>query len=126
MDIKATADIGDNLTRLIERLAQQIGVTADKIFPWYVQQQIIEGWVALAIICVTLVVGSVLINSTKHKKLQSDGELNKTFFVLIVGVLMTVLGCLGLATTGSKLTAKILNPQYAATQALIKDIAQLR
>src|SRR5687767_11456912 len=45
MDV--SVDIGKNLTSLLERLAQQIGTTVDKIYPWYVQQAYNEGVTAL-------------------------------------------------------------------------------
>jgi len=36
-------DVGHNIVNLVTGLANQIGTTADKVFPWYVQQQYIEG-----------------------------------------------------------------------------------
>lgn len=42
--VNASIDIGDNITSLIEKLAQKMGTAADQVFPWYVKQQIIEGY----------------------------------------------------------------------------------
>ena len=62
MDVNAKVDIGQNLTSLLERLAQQIGTTADKVFPWYVQQAYIEGVTTLVAVAVLLIASIVTLS----------------------------------------------------------------
>lgn len=37
-------DVGKDIADLLEKLAQQIGTTVDKVFPWLITQAQIEGY----------------------------------------------------------------------------------
>ena len=43
MDANVSIDLGKNMTMLVQQLASQIGVMADKVFPWYIKQSVLEG-----------------------------------------------------------------------------------
>ena len=47
MDANVSIDLGKNTTELLEKLAQSLGMTVEKIFPYYVKQQAIEAYTAL-------------------------------------------------------------------------------
>ena len=48
MDI--TLDVGSEISSLLQKLADQIGVTVAQIFPWYVQQAWLEGVLFVALL----------------------------------------------------------------------------
>ena len=79
-----SVDLGDNLTNLIEQLAIQIGTTADKIFPWYVQQQVIEGWTKAGIFAF-LIGASTLTVIISMTKADYDSGNVPAFLSLIFG-----------------------------------------
>jgi hypothetical protein len=61
VDAGVALDVGENITMLIEKLAAQIGTTVDQIFPWYVKQQVVEGYTAVAIVLGFLALSAILI-----------------------------------------------------------------
>lgn len=127
MDV--SVDIGGNLTSLVERLAQQIGVTAEQVFPWYVQQAYIEGCVFLILFAAILVLAISLFTWGAFR-FDKEGFGNAlpsaSFFLLLAGGLM-LFGLLMSAATGlSSAITKVANPNYHAMKMLTRDIGKLR
>lgn len=127
MDVNAKLDIGQNLTTLLERLAQQIGTTADKVFPWYVQQAHLEGVVFFTLIATVFLVSAVAVFYGILRGDWSSGEPGNFAAVL------TVMGCVCIFLTvaaavvaGPRAATKVWNPQYHAMQMLTEDIGRLR
>jgi len=124
--VKASIDIGGNTTKLIDRLAAQIGTTTDKVFPWYVKQQVIEGWCwigcsvfgAAVGICVCL----FAIKKWDNGK-NADNELNAIALTIGVIILLIALVFLIFGTSGA--VTQITNPQYYALKAMTGDMARL-
>lgn len=84
MDINASVDIGKNLTGLIEKLAAQIGTTADKVYPWYVQQAYLEGVTTLVTIAIVIPILSITFALAVRSKLwsgQYENQPTVAFFV---------------------------------------------
>lgn len=67
-------DVEKNIADLLEKLAQQIGTTVDKVFPWLITQAQIEGYIDLItnilFIISSIVVGWTLLNL--YKKYNSN------------------------------------------------------
>ncbi len=121
---KVIVDIGSNLTGLLERLASTIGTTADKVFPWYVKQQIIEGWVDL-FIGIAVLTGLTILLLICSRRANWD-EVNAYCPVVIVAG-----GVLGFAALiwficFSTTIAHIMNPEYGAINQLLTDLGNLR
>ena len=123
--IEATAsiDIGKNLTQLMEKLAQQLGTTVDKIFPWYVKQQEIWGY-SFLFICVFCFIISAGMLKYSSKKIDWDNVTVPNF--------LYILGCGGIIIISfvficgfSTMTSCIFNPQYEALRSLMSDMSHL-
>ena len=124
MDINASVDIGQNLTGLVTKLAEQIGVTADKVFPWYVKQQVIEGWCMILIPAVvflaclfTFIVG---VRLSRHTKTDDVGTPLK-----IIGGVCCVCAFFMSVASFSDAISRIKNPEYHATKAFLADVGNL-
>jgi hypothetical protein len=122
-DVNASIDIGKNLTSLLERLAAQIGTTADKVFPWYVKQQVLEGWTYFALLIPFFVLGTVLCIKG-FNKVDCDDE-NKYTVVLGVGVVLLILVFFACVANFGNAFTQILNPNYHALHAIITDMSGL-
>ena len=120
--MNATIDVGSNLTALLERLAAQVGTTADKIFPWYVQQQVIEGWVAAGISTIVAVAAVLLL---RHFKTADFERGNHSAVYAVIGCVLA--GTLTLVTlvTAPHTISKILNPEFHAMRDLSHDVGRL-
>ena len=125
MEIDTTIDIGKNMTELLEKLAVNIGTTADKIFPWYLNQQLIEG-ILFIIILLSLSIICLSVAYIFHKK--SDYSKNYwqfTEYVALVSFIFGVLFCFSLAAGSTTAISQIFNPEYYAFKILTKDLSRL-
>lgn len=122
MDANVTLDVGSNITDLITKLATQVGVTADKVFPWYVKEAQIEGYTFVAMITVCSILFSLMffIGIMKDK---FTGETPYAFASLFGGLGLFV--CVTLFSMGlSSAINKIYNPEKAAMSNLIYDLSK--
>lgn len=124
MKVEASVDVGTNLNSLLERLAQQIGTTADKVFPWYVEQAYLQGVTTLWAIGLALVIGAVVILLTHRKADFGNGNSA----AVLCGCAMPVLALALLAAfvLGPQQVRKIINPQFYAMTMLAEDIGKMR
>jgi uncharacterized membrane protein len=121
--VAASVDIGKNITELLEKLAGQIGTTADKVFPWYVTQQVIEGTMLLATSCIAFIIGMLLMCLSFKKADWNRGNRYSAFVVVgafIAGLAFMVF-IIGLPTS----VAQIINPEYYALKSMTCDMAML-
>lgn len=120
--MNTTVDIGNNLAGLIAQLAAQIGTTAEQVFPWYVRQQIIEGWTFLAFNLTFFALGVLLVlRFYKHANFDSGKGMAP---VVLGGVLIATTMCAA-AMGISEAIGKVFNPQFGAMQALSRDIGRM-
>jgi hypothetical protein len=128
MKVEATVDVGNNLTSLLERLAQQIGTTADKVFPWYVQQAYVEGVTTLAALAIVIPALAVIFTAavrSKHWTGKYEEQPTFPFFASIVsGVLLCVSLVIG-TIEGTLAARKMMNPNYYAMGSITRDIGRL-
>jgi len=116
-------DVGQNLTELLQRLAEKIGTTTDKIFPWYVKQQVLEGYTSIVII-LSLLTASIMIMAYNYKKANwSDSGFNQHSTITLAGSLVAVMIIFALILNGSEYITQILNPNYHALHNLLKDLS---
>jgi fumarate reductase subunit D len=126
VDVNAKVDIGGNLTSLLERLAQQIGTTVDKVYPWYVQQAHNEGitaliaFVLLLLIAMTFfLIGFAAVGSENREKRDLGGGM--AFVSGLVLILLLTFGVFEAVTA----VRKIMNPNFYAMGMLTNDIGKL-
>lgn len=110
-------DLGNNTRQLIEQLANTIGVTVDKLFPWYVTQMIIEGWVALFAMIVVIAIAAIFAIKSYPKADFDDGNRYAVVFLASIVIAGGVLVAF-FASTSYNVT-KIINPQYHAVKELL-------
>ena len=121
MDI--TVDAGPNITSMLERLAQQIGTTADMVFPWYVNQAHLEGITTLIGLGIAWSLFICLISIGLWK-----GDFEKGNRYATITVISCVLGfftLVGSAFEGADAARKIMNPNYYAVKMLTYDLGRL-
>ena len=126
MDVNAKVDIGQNLASLLERLAQQIGTTADKVFPWYVQQAYLDGLIFLIVLAVVFIVSIAAVTYGVCKGDWSTGEPgNLAAALTIIGGVCLSMSVMSGMIGGSEHATKVLNPQYHAMKMLTRDVGNL-
>lgn len=125
MDINATVDVGDNITGMLEKLAQQLGTTADKVFPWYVQQSILEGWTTIIWIAAALVLFLAVFSISIRKAQFSYGKENVAMVVSIISGIALLVSLVGLFFGGPEAVRQINNPNYYAMKMMTQDIGRL-
>ena len=121
MDV--SVDAGPNITSLLERLATQIGITVDKVFPWYVQQAQLEGTVTVVAILVALLVFGVAFTLSVRKADYKDGNFAAVLSVF-TGIALGV-SVLLVPLSGLDGYLKTVNPNYYAMKMLTHDLGQL-
>lgn len=112
-------DIGPNVKNSIEQLATQIGITADKVFPWYMKQCIIEGYVNLFISLIPIIIILILI-IIYHKnfdKLEKSTKETIIIDIIFLSVISAVL--IGFGFTHN--VSKIINPEYHAIHKILQS-----
>jgi nitrate/nitrite transporter NarK len=129
MDTNVSLELGKNFTELIERLAQAIGTTADKIFPWYVRQEYLCGVIELAV-SFTIISILSMITVIAYKRLADDrnhsNDLDEVWMgVFISSAFLLVFVLFGASLGMSSMITSVLNPQYGAVHAMISDIAKM-
>jgi len=123
--VQASIDIGNNLTVLLEKLATQIGVTADKIFPWYVKQAIVEGWIFIVFWLIGTILSVVLLVISFKRVKFTNGDPNKWFAGCLTGGILAFIYLIALMASISFISG-LINPEYAAMTRLIKQLSQLK
>jgi putative Mn2+ efflux pump MntP len=121
--VSASIDIGQNVTSLIEKLAHQIGTTVDKVFPWYVKQQVMEGWMYIITAVLAILLGWMMF-AISFKKADFD-EGNRYIAPAITGLILLAFGCVFLLSGLSSSVTKICNPEYHALTAMTADMVKL-
>ena len=123
-EIKASVDVGDGISTLLTKLAEKIGTSVDQVFPWYVNQQVIEGWTFIAVATVIiLLLSAVMIYFYKKADFDNEDAFMILFAVSAVVTFIVVVIC---AIKAIGAVSQILNPEYHAVHQLLKDVARLK
>jgi hypothetical protein len=123
--VDINVDVGRNLTSLVERLAQQIGTTADKVYPWYVQQAYLEGVSSLVTLSLFLLVFGTIFAACLRKADFRDHQFNRYAFMCLIAGAISFFTLLIGAIDGTEAARKLMNPNYYAVKMLTRDIGQL-
>ena len=124
MEVTAKVDVGENLTSLLERLAQQIGTTADKVFPWYVEQAYLQGVTTLVVLVFALVLFGVVFVLALRKADWNEGGIAAVLSIVSGVALLITLG--GALLSGPIQVRKMMNPNFYAIQMIVEDIGKMR
>jgi len=117
-------DVGQNTVELITKLAHQIGTTADKVYPWYVKQQYIEGLFFIITTSLFFIISVFLCTVAWEKADFVDG--NQETAVFILAMIIAAITLIIFAFMGIDAISKIFNPEYHAIHCMINDLARLR
>ena len=126
MDI--TLDMGPEASMLLQKLANQIGVTVEQIFPWYVHQAQLEGIICLCVFSFFVLLATILIVvGTRGVKKYGVGHdhPNIPAICLIAGSMVSIGVLISMGALPETIT-KIANPNFHAMKMLAGDIARLR
>jgi predicted Co/Zn/Cd cation transporter (cation efflux family) len=124
MDAKLSVDVGANISSILAQLAAQIGVTADKVFPWYVKQQVISAGGTLAVHGLIMVLCLWAFFTAFRNPFMGDRNENPSNagLVMIVAVVISAINLFILCFTFPDILAKLLNPEHAAVSQILRDL----
>ena len=120
-------NIGEQINSVIDNLANKLGIAADKIYPYLVKQSFAEGIVGIVMFLVFLILFIISIKmSMKYVGVLNDElELDASTFMFILFIIIAfftfIVSLFSLPDLGF-CVIKIINPEYAAIQELIKLI----
>ncbi len=125
MDSNITVGVGKNVTILLNNLASQIGTTTKQIFPWYVKQQVLDGYIYLTVCTVTLILGisMVLICYKKSDSRMLDSRILNS--IIILSCIFSMIAFIFLISGASTSITGIINPNYSALKSLTHDMSRL-
>ena len=140
MDVNATVDLGKNtkelleqggtaVTKIMEGLAKSLGMTVEKIFPYYVKQTYIEGttsiivWGGFEVSCLSFAVILLILSSMYGKKGDDDFKSACGAFSAIVFVIFGLGLIIGTIHLPHWITM-VKNPEYVAIQSMIQDASK--
>ena len=118
-------DVGTNVVYLVQQLATQVGTTAEKVFPWYIQQQTLEGWTLLVAILIPLFIG-VIVVAFNYGKAIFEGDGNRNSVLTIAGSIIFAISLFALLVNSKEILTKISNPEYWAMHEIVKDISSFK
>lgn len=123
--MKVEIDSGSNITSALERLAQGIGTTVDQVFPWYVEQAVLNGTWTLTALFLSLLFALVCIMTSINKADWSGrtGSFNRYTILNLIGMVALVLTLFVGALSTVPAIKMIKNPNYYALRMLTNDIS---
>jgi hypothetical protein len=122
--IQVIESFGNKLDEYIQTIAAKAGVAGEHFYPIFIRQQVIDGWIALGVYAVGLVLIACLMRMFFKNLPGIEEDIPKQVKVVTVGVLSIVVGMgllMSLPTVNTSI-GKIANPEYAAVQALVKMV----
>lgn len=110
--------VTNKLDSYIAILAEKLGVAAEYVYPLFVKQQAIEGWWFFAACLFCIIPSSIVF----LKQIKKDMDKTPVFLSAVISGAILLISFTTLATDGAKFFTKIVNPEYAAIQAIIQSI----
>jgi hypothetical protein len=123
-----SVDVGPNALHLLQQLATTLNTTVDKIFPWYVTQSSLEGYLTLGILASIFLTGLVMFTITYNILLRIPkgfDNFSVKLVLMIVSIAMLIASSMGLCSETRSSITKIQNPHYHAMQAITTDMGKL-
>ena len=125
MDIKASVDVGDNITKLIQQFASGIGTTADKIYPYYVKQAYFNGLASLVSFTLFITACSILALYNFKRVKDWDNEADHHNVIAVIAAVAGGIAVIIFAGDFNCIVTSIANPEYKGTHMLIEDVSRL-
>lgn len=130
--VTATVDVGPNtkellekggetVVKMIEELSKSLGMTGEKIFPYYVKQVYVSGvaklitYTAFEVVCLLLAF-AIYLYAVNHKK--ETGFAIAIFIIFVLGLILGVFFIPDWVTM-------VQNPEYHAIQEIMTDAGKI-
>lgn len=117
-------ELGERTISIFEKLANQIGTTVENVFPWYVKQQLLEGWLFLGIFLLIIIVCFIIISKT-YSKATFSPEPDRYGIASIISIFCLIFILIVLLCIAPEVLTKIINPKLLALQEIIIDARKL-
>lgn len=108
-----------NISEVLEKLAEQLGITVVNIYPYFIKQQIIEGYMFIFLTLFVMIVSGVIVKTNYDKAVWGDDILDKHAILIL---LATVVLCASIIVFLIEITAavsKIINPEFGAINKIV-------
>ncbi len=125
MDATLSVDMGEKTFKILEKLAEQIGITVDKVFPWFIKQSVIDGYCFFTLIALAFILGVDLILYNQNKATY-EPEFNSNAVYATIGFIILGISILILFVGSSWAISSIINPECQALQEITKMIRTLK
>lgn len=122
--MNVSVDLGDRAATVLQRLADQIGVTVDQVLSWYVKQQLIIGWVQLVVPWAVFVICMITSRIYFTKACCQSGDDTYEVVTAILFAFCVIAAVLGLILLSPSLE-RVLVPEAHAVRALFIDLGRL-
>lgn len=119
-----TVDVGKNVLALIEKLATQIGTTVDQVFPWFVAQASIEGWMMIFVPIVSIVVFGILFYFLFNRANRTRDE-GDSILAMLVGIVFAISVIVSFFSIPNG-AMRVLNPNFYAMQELSNTVRNMK
>lgn len=113
-------DIGKNTKELLEVLATKLGITIEQIYPYFIKQQIIEGYIFFFMVALCSIISIIIIKLNYHKADFDDP--NKHAIFTIIGLIALGMTTIVIVCGTSTMLSGILNPEYNAIREMLNFI----
>jgi hypothetical protein len=134
-DFNFSFDVGNNVTNMLRDVAHQLGIAVEKIYPYFVFQQVVNGVVGIVtfLISSALILGGAIFFSKLYSK-ESRGDYNedndtRELKMWTFGFFSVLLFFIFLFTVTtfpySHYIGMILNPHYYAIKDMLLTSHQL-
>jgi hypothetical protein len=117
-----TVDVGDNTINAIDKLANKLGMTGEKVYPYYVKQVKSEAIIdLLAVVSLLTILSAIIAFSTWSLMKSKYGSNAAVAGIVAPSLLFVIVLVIGMCTL-SKTITKITNPEYAAVHQIMEDL----
>jgi hypothetical protein len=114
--------VANKLDSYIAILAEKLGVAAEYVYPLFVKQQAIEAWWFFGILGGFALILSVCLYKSIKYGIREEWDGGSFAPTLIFGFLFAFCVILPFGVFGIDYFTKIVNPEYAAIQAIIQSV----
>lgn len=123
-------DIGPNTTEMLEKLASQLGMTVEQVWPFFVKQAVVSGTVAVSLILVALLVSGLSFAWGVRELTRISSETSKIHddaarISAAVGGSLFALSVFAAVCGLPIALPKLFNPEFWAIKELVRQAATL-
>ena len=105
----------------LDVLASKVGMTVEKLWPYFVRQQVLEA-VTVAVVSVALWI-AVVVLVRKREWVKEQAEIDDgRDFVIIFGSVVLGLSCVTLTIVALSMIPQFFNPEYYAVRDMLRMV----